>query len=125
MDTGVYDENNNCAEEEGEDCAAGEGKEEGRDSENCEKEVFSGGFSEYEIVKREEGGGEEKVAHKLGFEGEAVRVGEAEGLVGAAGAEKEVMVEEDVRETLEPTEGAGEESGELEDFEKLTFITGR
>lgn len=86
---------------------------------------FERDFFDYEIVEREERRGEEKVAHELGLEGETVWMREAEGLVGATGTEKKIVVEKDICEALEPAKYASEEGGELEDFEELALKVGR
>lgn len=47
---------------------------------------FAGGLAEE--IEDEKSGSEEEITHKLGFNSEAVGVGEAEGAVGATGTEE-------------------------------------
>ena len=47
---------------------------------------FAGGLAEE--IEDEKSGSEEEITRKLGFDGEAVGVGEAEGAVGATGTEE-------------------------------------
>lgn len=76
-----------------------------------------------EAVEAERNRGEKEGAHELRLDGEAVGVGEAEGLVGATLAEEGDAARgaEDVQEALEPAENRDEEGGEKEGSGEFLF----
>lgn len=73
-----------------------------------------------EEINGEEGGGEEEIAHELGFDGKPGGMREAEGPKGATGTEQGVAAgkADEIEDGLEPAKGADEGGGNEERFEE-------
>ena len=116
---------------EGIDCAAREGEEEGGGEEGEEDEVFApdsgrflnaaGGKIEVEGV---EGWGEEKIAHELRFESEAVGMRKTKGGGSATETEERSFARgaEKVEKTLKPTSAGEDNRGGEKDGSKLRAV---
>lgn len=74
-------------------------------------------------IEGKEGGGEEEIAHELGFDGEAIGVGEAERAVGAAGTEECGFAGEatGIEQRLDKAKEAYDGGADKEGAEKANF----
>lgn len=107
------------ADDEGIDSAAGESEEEGggEDEENdgVNKAGIAGGAAVIRVGEPggEKSGSEQEIAHELGFDGKAVGVRKTEHLSGATVAHQSAFLGKtgEIEAGLEPTPGADEKSG--------------